>query len=135
MKKLILSALAGAVIVATGCVRTVNDTHTGAIWFGRDTFEQRYPRSGDQVYAAAVAVVSRDGALVSEFIPHDITNTVRSLEARVNNRKVWIRVESVSSNPEVADIYVQARTLHDTADVVLANQLSTEIALELTRVR
>jgi hypothetical protein len=111
----------------------VDGSHSGAIWFGRDRFEQRYPRSVEQVYAASLKVVSADGALLSEFIPHDATNVVRSLEARVNNRKVWVRVEA--SGPGVTDLYVEARTLHDTSDVVLAHQLETEIALELTQMR
>jgi hypothetical protein len=132
MKKLILAVVAGAVIVATGCVRTVNDTHTGAIWFGKDQFEGRYPRTVDQVYAASLKVVTTDGALVSEFIPHDTTNTIRSLEARVNNRRVWIRVEA--SAPQITDLYVEARTLHYTADSELAHELEKEIALELTLV-
>lgn len=129
MKKIILAVLAGAVLITTGCVSTVNDSHSGAIWCGRDQFEARYPRTVDQVYTAALKVVSNDGALVSEFTPHDSTNVVRSLEARVNNHKVWIRVEAAA--PQVADLIVQARTGHGTADVELAHQLSTEIALEL----
>jgi hypothetical protein len=133
MKKIILALLAGAVIVTTGCVSTVNDSHTGAIWVGRDQFEARYPRTVEQVYAASLKVVSNDGALVSEFTPHDATNVVRSLEARVNNRNVWIRVEAAA--PQVADLIVQARTRHGTADVELAHQLSTEIALELVQMR
>jgi hypothetical protein len=123
--------LAGAVMAGTGCVSTVEDTHTGAIWFGNDQFEQHYPRSVDQVYAAAIKVVTADGALVSEFIPHDTTNVIHSLEARVNNCKVWIRVEAVSNHPEVTDLVVQARTLDQTGNAALANQLSAEIAIEL----
>jgi hypothetical protein len=123
--------LAGSVMAGTGCVSTVEGTHTGAIWFGNDQFEQHYARSVDQVYAAAIKVVSTDGALVSEFIPHDTTNVVHSLEARVNNCNVWIRVETVSGNPEVTDLVVQARTLDQTGNAALANQLSTEIAIQL----
>jgi hypothetical protein len=133
MKKIILAVLAVAGIAVTGCVSTVDDTHAVALWPQKDLFEAQYPRTGDQVYAASLAVINRDGALVSEFTPHDTTNVVRSLEGRVNNRNVWIRVESVSQN--VADIKVQARTRHGTADVDLAHQLSTEIAVELVNAR
>ena len=89
----------------------------------------RAPSGAGAISLRRVIRVSNDGALVSEFTPHDSTNVVRSLEARVNNHKVWIRVEAAA--PQVADLIVQARTGHGTADVELAHQLSTEIALEL----
>lgn len=133
MKRLILAVLAGAGIVATGCVSTVNDSHAPAIWFGKDEFQGRYQRSVDQVYSASVKVVNNNGALVAEYIPHDSTNAVRSLEASVNNRNVWIRVESVSTSPEVTAVTVQARTKHGTSDAELAHELEKEIALALVR--
>ncbi len=131
MKKIILAVLAGAVIVATGCVHTVNDSSTGAIWFGNDQFEGRYQRTVDQVYGAAYSVVSHSGAVVSEYIPHDATNEIRSLQARVNNRNVWIRVESVTTAPVLTSIIVQARTRAGTRDELLAHELEKEIALAL----
>lgn len=135
MKKTIWAVLAGAAIVASGCVRTVDDTHTGAIWFGNDKFEGRYQRSVDQVYRAAYDVVTHNGALVAEYIPHDSTNQIRSLEARVNNRNVWIRVESVSAQPQVTSVIVQARTRMGTRDELLAHELEKEIALDLVGMR
>jgi hypothetical protein len=130
---MILAVLAGAAIIATGCVRTVNDSHTGAIWFGNDQFAGRYNRSVDQVYNASVRVVNQNGALVAEYIPHDSTNAVRSLQASVNNRNVWIRVEAVSAAPEVTQVTVQARTHMGTRDEELAHELEKEIALALVR--
>ena len=65
MKIVFLTMAVGAIMVATGCVRTLDDSHTGAVWFGRDQFDEHFPRSVKQVYAAAFAVVSRDGALIS----------------------------------------------------------------------
>ena len=133
MKRLILAVLAGAAIVATGCVSTVNGSHTGAVWFGNDQFAGRYNRSVDQVYGASVRVINENGALVAEYIPHDSTNAVRSLEASVNNRNVWVRVESVSTTPDVTQVTVQARTHHGTRDEILAHELEKEIALALVR--
>jgi len=123
------------VIVATGCVHTVNDSSTGAIWFGNDQFEGRYQRSVEQVYRAAYGVASQNGAVVSEYIPHDSTNEVRSLQARVNNRNVWIRVESVSASPQVTSVIVQARTRMGTRDELLAHELEKEIAISLVNSR
>ena len=133
MKKMILAVLAGAAIVATGCVHTVNDSHTGAIWFGNDKFQGRYERSVDQVYQASLRVVNENGAVVGEYIPHESTNAVRSLEARVNNRNVWVRVESVSTSPEVTAVTVQARTRAGLRDEMLAHELEKEIAIALVR--
>jgi hypothetical protein len=131
MKKMILALLAGAVLATSGCVRTVNDSHTSAIWFGNDKFEGRYNRSVEQVYNAAVKVVTGNGVIVTEYIPHDNTNSVRSLQGRVNNRNIWIRVASVSLQPEVTSVMVQARTRMGTRDELLAHDLEKEIAIAL----
>ena len=131
MKRLILAGLAAVTLVAAGCVKTVDDSHTGAIWFGRDKFTGHYQRSVEQVYAASVRVVNQNGALVSEFIPHDSTNTVRSLQAKVNNQNVWIRVEGISTTPLVTSGTVQARSPAGVNDEVLAHDLEKEIALAL----
>jgi hypothetical protein len=132
MKKMMLAVVAVAGLAAAGCVSTVNQGHEFAMWPQRDQFEQQYPRTVDQVYLASVKVVNADGALVSEFTPHDSTNVIRSLQGRVNNRDVFIRVQAAGQT--AADLTVQARTGHGTADIDLAHKLSTEITVELTQV-
>ena len=132
MKKKIFTVLAGAAViaaVATGCVQTVSDTSTFAVDYGRDSVAGRYNRPFDEVYQAAVKVVRTDGALVTEYVPHEYTNNVRSVEGRVNNRKVWIRVAQV--DPRVSQVDVEARTKWGGADIELVHQLEKEIALEL----
>jgi hypothetical protein len=131
MKKSILACLAAAAVVATGCVGTVSDTNTFATTWGQDEVSGRYNRPVDQVYKAAVAVVNADGALVTEYIPHDSTNSIRSLEGRVNDRKVWIRVSAVDQG--LSQIDVQARTKWGVSDVDLSHQLEKEVALRLTQ--
>jgi hypothetical protein len=134
MKKVILAVLAGVAMVAAGCVHTVNDSHTGALWFGNDQFQGRYERSVDQVYQASVkAINENNGAVIAEYIPHESTNSVHSLSARVNNRDVWVRVESVSTSPEITAVTVQARTRYGTRDEMLAHELEKEIAIALVR--
>ena len=129
MNKKIFAVLAGAAIIATGCVHTVSDTSTFAVSYGRDSVAGRYQRDVDTVYKASVAVVVRDGVLLTEFIPHDYTNVVRSLQGRVNDRKVWIRVEQV--DPKVSQVDVQARTKGGRVDLDLVHEIEKEIALEL----
>lgn len=130
MKRTIYAVLAGvAVIVATGCVHTVSDTSTFAVSYGKDSVAGRYQRPFDQVYQAAVAVIQNNGVLLTEYVPHDNTNTVRSLAGRVNDRKVWIRVEQI--DPKVSQVDVEARTKMGRVDIDLVHELEKEIALKL----
>jgi hypothetical protein len=134
MKKSIFAAfagLAGLVIIATGCISTVSGTRTVAVSFAQDNVTGRYQRSVEQVYSAAVAVIQHNGVLLTEFIPHDSTNTVRSLQGKVNERNVWMRVEAV--DPQVTAITVQARTTWGNSDIDLAHELEKEVALQLAR--
>ena len=130
MKMKILAVLAGAVaVVITGCVNTVSDTSTFAIDYSRDSISGRYNRTFDEVYQASVKVVKTDGALVTEYVPHDYTNSVKSLEGRINDRKVWVRVEQV--DPKISQVEVEARTKWGGTDPDLVHQVEKEIALEL----
>jgi hypothetical protein len=131
MKKIFFAALAGLVIVTAGCVSTVSETHSPALTWSKDHINARYQRSVDQVYQAAVVVVKNNGVVITEYIPHDTTNTVRSLQAKVNQRNVWVRVEAV--NPQITELTVQARSTWGVSDVALASELVTEIALQLAR--
>lgn len=131
MKTKIFAALLGIAVIATGCISTVSGTHTAAMTWSKDNIEGRYQRSVDQVYQAAVTVIQTDGVLITEFIPHDSTNTVRSLQGKVNQRNVWIRVEAV--DPKVTAATVQVRSKAGISEVDLAAQLQTEIALQLSR--
>ena len=94
MKTKFFVALAGIAIVATGCVRTVTDTHTAAVPLQQDRVEGRYQRTVDQVYQASVQVIQHNGVVLTEYIPHDTTNTVRSLLGKANQCDVWLRVPS-----------------------------------------
>jgi Protein of unknown function (DUF3568) len=132
MKMKILAVL-GGLVVATGCVSTVSGTHTTAIWFGRDYVAGRYERSVDQVYQASVSAIQTDGVLLTEYIPHDETNSVRSLYGKVNERKVWVRVEGV--DPRITEVTVQARTKMGVSDVDTAHEVEKEIALQLQMAR
>lgn len=126
-----LAILAGAALVATGCVKTVSDSHSMAVTWSTDQITQRYQRSIEQVYQAAVTVVQNNGVVLSEYIPHDTTNSVRALTGKVNQRNVWVRVEGVDSS--ITQLTVQSRSNWGVSDVALSSQLVTEIALQLSR--
>jgi len=131
MKMKFFAVLAGAAIVATGCVKTVSDTHAFASTWSQDSVAGRYQRSIDQVYQASVTVLQNNGVLLTEYIPHDSTNAVRSLEGKVNQRTVWIRVEAV--DPRTTQVDVQARGSWGNSDLDLVHELEKEIALQLAR--
>ncbi len=131
MKKIIFAAFAGIVIVVTGCVSTVSGTHSPAITWSKDKVEGRYQRSVDQVYAASVAVIQANGVMIQEYIPHDTTNTVRSVQGKVNEKNVWISVQSV--DPTITQVTVQTRSTMGVSDVDLSHELEKEIALQLAR--
>ena len=131
MKTKIFAAFAGMAIIATGCISTVSGTKTPALTWSKDRVQESYPRSVDQVYQASLQVITHNGVLITEFIPHDATNSVRALQAKVNQKNVWIRVEGLDLNKPVTSVTVQARSPAGVSDVDLASQLITDIALEL----
>ena len=123
--------LAGLGLFATGCITTVSGTKTVALTPTQDNVTGRYERSVDQVYRAAVTVIQHNGVLLTEYVPHDTTNTVRALSAKVNERNVWIRVQE--ETPAITDITVEARTTWGKSDIDLAHYLEKGVALELAR--
>jgi hypothetical protein len=129
MKMKILAVLAsiGMALVTAGCVGTVSGTYTSGFPTS-DKVVSRYQRSVDEVYAAAIAVINNNGVLITEFIPHDTTNTVRSLEAKVDKETIYIRVEAV--DPQITQVTIQART-NVGGDVQEAHELDKEILLQL----
>ncbi len=97
--------------------------------FIKDKVEGRYERSVNQVFEAAKAVVKRNGVLVNETTLYSETNAVKTVEGKVNQRSVWVRVEAV--DPKVTAVTVQTRTSGGGSDLDLAHELEKEIALEL----
>ena len=97
--------------------------------FFKDSVEGHYERPLDQVFDAAKEVVKFNGTLVNESILHSETNMVKTVEGKVNQRDVWIRVESL--NPQVTSVKVQVRTSGGGSDVDLAHQVASEITAKL----
>ena len=128
MKINFLAVVAGVAIVAAGCVDTVNGRKTGAVPWVKDQFESRYERPAPQIFQAAKEVVTQNGTLLNESTLHG-TNTALALEARVNQRSVWIRVEPVEG--KVSSVVVQARTKGGGTDLELCRELDKQIALKL----
>jgi Protein of unknown function (DUF3568) len=129
MKTKMLVAFLGGLVLVAGCVSTVNDRSTAAWPLVKDKFEGRYERPVDQVYAAAVDVIKFNGAIARESILNPGPNQVRSIEAKVNGRSVWVRVEPVDS--KITSVVVQVRTKGGGSDLELTQELQKQIAVKL----
>ena len=131
MKTTIFAILCGAVLVGAGCVGTVDEHKTAGVPFIKDRITGRYERPVDQVAQAARQVVSTNGVLVNEATLYDQTNAVKTVEGKVNQRNVWVRIESI--DPKVTQVTVQTRTPGGGSDIDLAAELEKEIALKLVQ--
>ncbi len=134
MMKTISAVLLGAVLVAViGCVSTVNERTTPGVPFVKDKVEGRYERPVDQVFDAAKDVVRTLGTMVNEATLYNPTNNiaVKTVQGKVNQRTVWIRVEPV--DPSVTAVTVQTRTQGGGSDLDLAHEIEKRIALKLVK--
>jgi hypothetical protein len=121
-----LFLLAGFAGVLTGCVHTVDDRSEAGVPFVKDKLQSRYERTVPQVVEAATYVLGFNGKLVAD-------NTINnSLEGRVNQTSVWIKVEQIDAAKPVTQITVQTRTKNRTADLDLAHEIDKQVALYLT---
>lgn len=130
MKINFLAVIAGAAIVAAGCVGTVSGHKTGGVPFVKDRIEGRYERTPSQIYEAAKAVMVFNGTLTSETTLHG-TNNVLALQGKVNQRNVWMSIEPVDA--KISSVIVQARTSGGGTDLMLCHELEKQIALKLVR--
>ena len=128
MKTILFAAMLAAGLLVIGCVNTVNDHSTAGMPFTKDRVEGRYPRTVDQVFQAAKDVIKKNGVLVNESILYQ-TNMVKTIEAKVNQCSVYVRVEPV--DPKITSIIVQARTSGGGSAIDTAHELEKQVALQL----
>ena len=129
MKTTISAVLLGLIFIGVGCVSTVNERTTGGVPFVKDKVQGRYERPVEQIFAVTKEVIKENGVLVNEIVHFYRTNTVRTVEGKVNQRSVWVRIEAV--DPKVTEVTVQTRTPGGGADIYLAHELEKQIALKL----
>ena len=109
--------------VVSGCVTSVDGRQQVGVPFVNDRKEARYERSPMEIWTAAKDVLNFNGRLYSE----DVMKS--TLEASVNTRTVWVRVEPVDST--MTRVIVQARTKGGAPDADLASEIDKQIALRL----
>lgn len=130
-KFLTLLATVGLAALVISCVNTVSGHKTVGVPLVKDKVEGRYERPLDQVFTAAKEVIAYNGTLVNDSTLHAETNVVRTVEGKVNQRSVWVRVEQI--DPKVTAVTVQARTKGGGTDIDLAHEMEKQIAVKLVR--
>ena len=129
MNTKMLVVLLGGLVLVSGCVKTVNDQHAFALSPGKDKFENRYKRPVDVVYAAALDVITRNGTVSRESVINPGPTAVKTIEAKVDNQSVWVRVEAVDA--EVTSVKVQVRTSGGGTNLNLVQELQNKIGIKL----
>jgi hypothetical protein len=117
-----LCALALALIVS-GCMTSVDGRQHAGVPFVKDKLESRYERSPMEIWQAAKDVLSYNGKLYSEDVMRS------TLEASVNTRTVWVKVEP--ADQQTTRVVVQARTKSGGTDLELASEIDKQIAIRL----
>jgi hypothetical protein len=125
-KLFVLFALAGLAGLVAGCVDTVDGRSEAGMPFVKDKLESRYERSVPQILEAARSVIIKNGTLVAD---NSVNN---SLEGRVNQTSVWIKVDQIDASKPISQITVQTRTKSRVADLDLANDIDKQVALYLS---
>lgn len=123
MKWLMCLLLVAGLGVFTGCRGNVAGGSTLAVPFLQDTIESKYPRSIDKVQIAAREVLAFNGTITSD------DSVTRTLQAQINNRRVFVKVEELE--PQVTRVLVQVFTKGGGADIHLAAEIDKQIALRL----
>jgi hypothetical protein len=117
-----LCALALAFIMS-GCMTSVDGRQHAGVPFVKDRLESRYERSPMEIWQAAKDVLSYNGKLYSEDVMRS------TLEASVNTRTVWVKVEP--ADQQTTRVVVQARTKSGGTDLELASEIDKQIAIRL----
>jgi ribosome-binding protein aMBF1 (putative translation factor) len=107
----------------SGCIHTPEGRAHFGVPLSKDKIQSRYERPVDQIFTAAKDVLRFNGTLTSE-------NTLsKTIEARIDNNTVWVRVEEVE--PNVSRVVTQARKRTGLGNLELASEIDKQIALQL----
>src|SRR5882724_7846166 len=124
-KLCVLSALAALAVIVAGCVQTVDGRSQMGDPFVKDKVEGRYESAVPAVMGAARAVIKFNGQLIAD-------NTVNnSLEGKINQESVWVRVVELDAVKPVCSVTVQARKRSGGSDIELAHDIEKQIGLQL----
>lgn len=122
-KWMTFAAVAAITLFSAGCVKTMDGHMKAGVPFIKDKIVSSYERPVAQIFAASKEVLAANGTLNRE----DTIN--KTLEAKVNQRTVFVKVSEV--DPNVTQVIVQVRTKAGVSDIDLAAELDKQIALRL----
>jgi len=120
---LVLLCVSLGVVLISGCVSTIDGRHEVGVPLVKDKVQARYERPPLDVWAAAKDVLKFNGTLYSE------DHLLNTLEASVDTRTVWVRVEPLDQ--KITQLTVQVRTRGGGSDVALAGEIDKQIAIRL----
>ncbi len=118
-----LLAVSTAVLVLSGCVRTIDGRREAGNPLVKDKIVRVYERPVLQVWAATKDVLNANGTVFSEDVMQS------TVSARVDTRTVRVKVESVDS--KMSRVTVQVRTKAGNSDLDLGGEIDKQIALRL----
>ena len=127
MKKNFLGLLLISVfaLFSGGCFTNLDGDNKAGVPFKKDKINSRYERPAALVFAAAKEALAMYGTLIGE-------DTIKQvLEAKVNQRSVWVKV--TEEEPNLTLVQTQVRTKAGGSDIDLAAEIDKQIALRLPR--
>src|SRR5262245_35249144 len=116
-------ALGLMTLALSGCVDTPDNRKVMGVPWGNDRIEGRYPRTPPELWAAAKDVLKHEGTIIHE------DTLLNVIEASVDERKIWVKVEEF--DPRISRVIVQARTRGGGADLEMAAFIDKQIAVRL----
>ena len=116
-------ALCGVAVAFAGCVSTIDGKKQAGVPFVNDQVEGRYERSFDQVWTATRDALKQNGVLTVENV------VGHTFEAKVDQRTVWAKVESLG--PSLTQLVIEVRTKGGGADRDLGSFLREQVAVRL----
>lgn len=123
MKWLACLLICALLPLVTGCRETVAGSNKFSVPLLKDTIESKYNRSIDKVAIATRETLAFNGTITSDDA------VTRTLQAQVNNRRVYVKLEEIE--PQVTRVLVQVFTKGGGADIDLAAEVDKQIALRL----
>jgi hypothetical protein len=124
-----------AALAVTGCYKKVSGGSRMGVPFiswSKSKVYGVYEKPVDQVYNAALTVITQKGVVTSEGTSDPgTTNVLRTVVGRVEGRNIYVGVRPHEANFSL--IEVQARTPAGVSDLALAHTLEKEIALQMVR--
>jgi hypothetical protein len=123
LKWIFLAAAAFTLVLASGCVSTLDGRRSAGWPVGDDTIDARYERAPAELWAATKDVLRFHGTVTSE-------DTLKSvIQANVDTRRVWVRIGEHDTKTTL--VSVQVRTQGGASDLQMASFIDKQIAVRL----